>query len=189
MVEFSVAWWFRSRNHVATEGGHRCQGCGGGVSFTAKLLSSSCYQNKPPKTRQMMIRHLLHRLPADTRNIQNITSLSLYRTWNKETVSLLYILPFLPINFFLTLSFFLRLSLLPLLLMSLQKIFQFTYIYSHSYVYSGRYSWIFYSLQLADFLALLHAYSSRSFFVLINYVLRQRTFPSVQEYPLGPPSP
>ncbi len=99
------------------------------------------------------------------------------------------ILPFLPINFYLNLSYFLHFPLLPLLLMSLQKILQFTNIYSHSYVYSGRYSWIFYSLQLADFLALLHAFLSnlRSFFILINYVLSQRTFPSVPEYPPGPP--
>jgi hypothetical protein len=58
------------------------------------------------------------------------------------------------------------------------EILQFTYIYSRSYVYSGRYSWISYRLLLADFLAHLYAFLSglHSFFILINFVLRQAIY-------------
>jgi hypothetical protein len=146
MVEFSVAWcgseagttWLQRGSQVS-----RVRGGGGRrVSFTAKLLSSSCYQNKPPKTRQMMIRHL-HTAQVTAGNekytkyhfpfpVQDIEQRNIVPLEHPSLFAHQFLL-------YLTFSFFLYFCLLPLLLMSLQKkILQFTYIYciSPSQVYS-----------------------------------------------------
>ncbi len=171
MVEYSVAWcgseagttWLQ-REVTGVKGAGRG---GKRVSFTAKLLSSSCYQNKPPKTRQMMIRHLLH--TTGYRRIREIYKILLpfpctgHRTKKQCPPCTITSIPFCPSIFSLPCLFSSTFLFFPSFSCAFRKS---SYIYSHSYVYSGRYSWIFYSLQLADFPAFLHAFLSslRRFF-------------------------
>jgi hypothetical protein len=124
MVEFSVAW---CGSEAGTTWIQRevtgVKGAGGGRRGYHLLLN--CYPHPATKINHQKVPADDDKTPAQvTAGYEKYTKYHFpfpVQDTEQRNSLLMYILPFLPINFFLTLSFFLHLSLIPLLLVSLQE--------------------------------------------------------------------